>query len=47
MAVIEGVAVLRKTIQMRITYEQIFVTEERNNLPYGLIGPLPKRNLRF
>ncbi|MBR6255202.1 MAG: hypothetical protein IKR22_07210 [Clostridiales bacterium] len=26
MAVIEGVAVLRKTIQMRITYGHIFVT---------------------
>ena len=32
MAVIEGVAVLRKAIQMRITYVRIFVTEERNNL---------------
>ena len=26
MAVIEGVAVLRKTIQMRITYGHLFVT---------------------
>ena len=26
MAVIEGVAVLRKMIQMRITYERFFVT---------------------
>jgi hypothetical protein len=31
MAVIEGVAVLRKTIQMRITYEHLFVTQGRTD----------------
>lgn len=31
MAVIEGVAVLRKMIQMRITYERLFVTYRKTD----------------
>ena len=47
MAVIEGVAVLRKTIQMRITYGHIFVTIWTPDLRNVGAGDFPKKKLRF
>ncbi len=47
MAVIEGVAVLRKTIQMRITYGHIFVTIWKHDLQMKKAGCFAEEKLRF
>ena len=47
MAVIEGVAVLRKMIQMRITYERFFVTRSGAESSGHVQVLYLKKTLRF